>query len=824
MKILIIVESPTKAKKLQAFLGNDYIVKSSFGHIRDLQKENMGIDVANNFKPIYVITKSKQVSELKSSQKLCSEVILASDLDREGEAIAWHLAEVLKLKDPKRIVFDNVSKKAILDALKNPRKINIDLVNAQQGRRVLDRLVGFELSPLLWKHVTNALSAGRVQSVTTRLVIDKELDIEKFESHPYFKTVGIFNNKLEGDLDKNFTTNDDETIKDNVKNKEVLKFLDDCKSSEFTIGDIQKKKLKRYPSAPFRTSTLQQEAGRKLNMGAKLIMSNAQSLYENGYITYHRTDCVDLSEEAVANIKEYILDKFGDEYLNIRKYKTKTKDAQEAHECIRPNNISLEDINDTDMSPQQKKLYEIIWKKTISSQMSPCEVEVYTVKIDISNRNERFICKAERIIFRGYKIIYDYKDVDEEDSDVESQSKMDRNLKIIESLELNQKLKYKTITSTEKFTKASPRYTEATLTKKMEEIGIGRPATTASIISTIQERKYVIKETRKGKKVPYIIYILKDNVITEKTGDTTLETDKNKLFPTDTGIEVTKFLMEHFPDIMDYKFTSRIEGQLDEVAKGKKVWTNVVKSVYDNYHPNVVKLGAQEGKVQKKDINKRLVGKEQNTGKNIYAYVGKFGPVLQIGDQKDETRYVSIREGFSTETITEDEANSMSQFPKNIGLYRGKDVVLKEGRFGLYMQYNGKNYNVADSDITIDKAVTIINEKDDKTIKVFNKNTKIMNGPYGPFILLDKTIVSVPKEIEDPSKLTLEECKKIAANYKSIVNKDKSKSKPSKYTNKNKDKYDPVLRKEAKEAKKKVKDAKEAKKNVKVKITKKNKD
>lgn len=760
MKILIIVESPTKAKKIQAFLGSNYIVKSSFGHIRDLKKgkDTIGIEVENNFNPLYVITKSKQVTELKSAQKLCSEVILASDLDREGEAIAWHLAKVLNLKDPKRIVFNSVSKKAILDALQKPLKIDMDMVDAQQARRVLDRLVGFQISPVLWRHIENAMSAGRVQSVTARLVMDREKEIEKFESKSYYKTCGIFKNGLEGDLDKNFEEKD-----------ETIEFLEHCKTATFTIGDIQTKKLKRFPAAPFRTSTMQQEAGRKLNMSAKMIMSNAQALYENGHITYHRTDCVDISPEALAEIKQYILDKHGKEYLNVRKYKTKTKSAQEAHECIRPTNISKPNINDTDLSPQQKKLYEIIWKRTIASQMSPCEVEAYIVKVDISDSKYKFICKAEKIIFPGYKIIYDYKDVDQDDDDKDSQKKMDKNLKIIEKLTEGEELQYKKITSTEKFTKATPRYTEATLTKKMEDLGIGRPATTASIISTIQDRKYVVKETRKGKKVKYYIYTLMNGKITDKEGETTLEGERNKLFPTELGKEVNEFLVKHFPEIMDYKFTSKVEEELDDVSQGNKKWQNVVKNMYDNYHPMVEKLNAQESKVQKKSSpTKRLVGKDANSGQNIYAYVGKFGPVLQVGDK--DAHFVSVKEEYSVDTITEDEANGLLKYPKILGKHDNKDIFLKDGKFGLYLNYNGKNYSIkGDIDaknITLEEAVDIVNEKDDKIIKEISKTCKIMNGPYGPFILLGKKIAPVPKNVEDVQKLTYQECRKIVDGYK----------------------------------------------------------
>lgn len=764
MKILIIVESLTKAKKIQGFLGNDYIVKASFGHIRDLKndkdKNDIGIDVNNNFKPEYSISKAKIVKELKDSQKYCNDVILASDLDREGEAIAWHLADVLKLNNPKRIVFNNISKKSILDSLKNPKNIDMKLVHSQQARQVLDKLVGFDLSPLLWKHVTNALSAGRVQSVTTRLVIDREKDIDKFESHPYYKTTAIFTNGLEGDLNKNFE-----------ENKQAIKFLEDCKSSTFTIEDIEKKRVKRYPSAPFRTSTLQQEAGRKLNMSAKIIMNNAQTLYENGFITYHRTDSVELSPEAMKSIKTYILDNYGDKYLNIRKYKTKTQNAQEAHECIRPTDINKENIEDSDLSPSQKKLYQIIWKRTVASQMSPCEVDVYTVTVDISNRSEKFICKAEKVIFLGFRVVYDYKDVDN-DSDNEDidKNKMDRNLKIIISLKKGEKLDYKTITSTEKFTKSIGRYSEATLVKKMEDLGIGRPSTIASTISKIQERKYVIKETRKGKKVPYKIYTLKEKSITESEKETTLDGEKNKLFPTDLGKEVTDFLLKNFKNILDYKFTSNVEKELDEIAHGNKVWNNVVKNFYDNYHPDVEILMKQEGKASpKKETQKRLVGKEQSTGKNIYAYVGKFGPVLQIGDNKDNIRFVSIKENYTVSEITEAEANQHLQYPKTLGSHDGKDIIIKDGKFGYYIFYDNKNYTINKEDkknINLDEAIEIIKEKDNKTIKVFNKTTRINNGQYGPYIIHGKKLVSVPKEIDDPSKLTLEEVKTIVTNYK----------------------------------------------------------
>lgn len=798
MKTLIIVESVQKAKKFQSYLNNDYIVKASIGHIRQLKdtKGDMGIDVKNNFKPEYVISKDKKkvVDDLKSAQKYCSEVILASDLDREGEAIAWHLAEVLHLKNPKRIVFTDTTKDTFLKALKKTRPIDMDLVYAQQGRQVLDKLVGYDLSPLLWKHVVNALSAGRVQSVTTRLVYDKEKEIEKFETKPYYKTVSNFTNNLNADLNKNFE-----------ENKDALKFLEDCKIAIFQIEDIQKKRTERKPSPPFDTSSLQQEAGSKLNMSSKIIMNNAQTLYENGYITYHRTDCIDIAPSAQKDIKKYVLDNYGDKYLKLRKYTTKTENAQEAHECIRPTDIFKENINDSDLTNQQKKLYEMIWKRTIASQMTACEVDVYQVIINIlvkdKLRDEKFIAKAEKIIFPGFKVIYDYKDYDNDssDDDNDNSDKQSKNLKIIESLKIGDKLIYHAITSTEKFTKPTPRYSEATLTKKMKTVGIGRPATTASMITKIQDRKYVTKETRKGKKVPYKIYTLKNNEITFSEKETMLQGERNKLFITETGKEVTEFLIKYFPDIMDYKFTSNVEKELDEIAKGKKIWNNVIKSFYDNYHPTVMTLQKQESKIPdekkspKKD--KRLVGIDQNTGKNIYAYNAKFGPVLQIGDSNpdkdnNDIKFVSLKEPYTIQSITEEEANKLLQYPRSIGQHNGKDVIIKDGQYGYYLFYDGKNYPIKEKegrnkeDISMDEAIEMIEEKDNKTIKVFNKMTKINNGPYGPYIIHGKKLVSVPKTIDDPSALSLDEVKEIVKNYKPSEKKSPTKNSSSSYSKK----------------------------------------
>ena len=831
MKTLIIVESPKKAKMFQTFLGDKYIVDSSFGHVRDLMKEadNFGIDINDNFKPTYTITNHKKVNELKNAQKQCSEIILATDLDREGEAIAWHLSQVLHLKNPKRIIFNNTAKKAIEDALKCPRELDMNIVNSQQARRIIDRLVGFELSPLLWKNISNAKSAGRVQSVITKLIIDREEEIKAFSSKSSYKITGEFNNGLLGSLDKNIDANSD-----------TVSFLDKCKDAIFTIDAIEKKNSKRFPTAPFRTSTMQQEVGNKLHMSSKTIMEAAQVLYENGLITYHRTDCVDISDEALAEIKEYITNKYGKQYLNVRKYKTSVKSAQEAHECIRPVDIKKENINETHLTEYQKKLYEIIWKKTVSSQMSPCEVEVNTIKISIKYAGAvevlqvYFLCKAEKITFIGYKIIYDYKDDVDETSDTDdkaSASANDINLKLLEKLKCGDVLKYTNITATEKFSKATPRYSEPALTKKMEELGIGRPATTANAITTIQEREYVKKDSRKGKSINYKIYILEKNTVMEKTGSTTLENDKNKLFPTELGIQVNTFLSENFPSILNDKFTSTIETELDEIRNGKKTWQSVVKYFYDTYHPNVEILKAKEGKITGSgsgSVSKKLLG-QNSDGLNIYAYTGKFGDVIQIGTEKNKTKFISLKDtGYRVDTITEKDANDLIEKMMNVlGRHKGKEVILKNGKFGKYINYDGKNYSIkpnkegennkedtkedteekedtkedtkekegstkeGESDeekinyiekheITLEKAIEIIETPpSNNTIKIFNPTTKIMRGQYGLFIISGKKMVSLPKTFtdEEASKLTLQGCKDIIS-----TNQEKPKRK---YTKKN---------------------------------------
>ncbi len=774
MKTLVIVESPNKIKTIQKYLGNDYIIKASCGHVRELSSENMGIDVANNFQPTYVISKGKHkyINSIKEGMKYCQRILLATDEDREGEAIAWHLVQVLNLKNSQRMVFHEITKKALEHSLKNLRSLDLNLVQAQQARSVLDKLVGFEISPTLWKHISSQTqtSAGRVQSVAVKLVVDRENEINNFQSQLYFKTHGIFDNKLEGDLDKNFDQKED-----------TLAFLKACQTATFLIADIQKKKVKRYPSAPFETSTLQQEGGRKLGLTSKQVMSTAQSLYEKGYITYHRTDCTILSQDVLGKIKAYILEKYNDKYLNLRQYKTKSKNAQEAHEAIRPTEIKRIDLaDDSEIAPIQQKLYQLIWKRAVASQMAPCEVEVFTVKISISNRPEIFICKAEKIIFPGFKVVYDYQEDTDKDEEKPSETKNKQMLKIIDNLQLAQVVKYQKITSSEKYTTPIARYSEPNLVKKMKTLGIGRPSTWASIMEKIKDRKYVEKRNEKGRTIDICILTLENDKISESKGKTTLQAEKNKLFPTDLGKTVNNFLVKNFDNIMNYKYTSQVEDELDHIAKGQKVWYQVVKDFYQDYHPAVEKLNdnnSTESMESKKD-QKRLVGNEITTGKNIYAYLGRYGPVLQIGDKKDDIRFVSIKSDQSIDTISEHEANQLLIYPKNLGQHNGHSIFLKDGKFGLYLEYNGKNYklkNDFDQNLSLEDAISCLEETSSKIIKTLNQTTKIMNGPYGPYIIFGKKFVSIPSEM-DPEKLTLQDCKEIM-NQKSSPKKTKPKTK-----------------------------------------------
>lgn len=782
-KKLVIVESPAKAKKIQTYLGSNYLVRASVGHIRELAKKNMGIDINNNFKPTYSISagKTKVVNDLKSCQSRCSEVIIATDADREGEAIGWHLKVILKLTNPKRIKFHEITKKALQEAVSNPTTLDMNLVNAQQGRAILDKLVGFCVSPVLWKHVRENLSAGRVQSVAVRLIVDKENDIKNHSSTSYYKTDGIFKNGLNTTLNKNFK-----------EFEESKKFLEDCKTAVFTIKDIKKKLVNRNPSPPFTTSTLQQEAGRKLRMTANVIMQNAQKLYEGGYITYHRTDSTSLSPLIISNAKKYILDNYGDKYSKPRNFKTKCKNAQEAHEAIRPTDIFNPNLNqETGLTGQQKRIYEIIWKRTIASQMTPCQLRQYEVTVDISNREEDFIGKAEELIFDGFRRVYNYQETNDDnnsnENDKTTESQKMKNLKLIQSLKKDQILEYETITSTEKFTTPPPRYTEPTLIKKMKTVGIGRPSTYAYILEVIKKREYVEKKSIPGKKVEHKILTLnyKDptNVL-ETEGEVTLNGEKNKLVPTEIGIKTTNFMIENFGDIMDYKFTSKIEDKLDDVSNGDAIWYNVVQEMFDKFNPKVQEMNVSTVL----QPNKRLVGHTTDE-KNlpIYAYNGRYGPCLQIGeynpdDKKNKPTYVSLPNTELIDSITETEANKMLIYPKHLGDHNDKPVYLQKGKYGLYLKYNEKNYNISDEydkeNINLEEAVKIITLKDKSVIKVINSTTKIMNGPYGPYIMFGKgkNFVSIPNDMT-PEDLTLNDCNRLLKEYKARPDKPKNKLK-----------------------------------------------
>lgn len=799
MTILIIVESPKKAMTIQKFLGSGYIVKASVGHIRELDKKahHFGIEIDNGFQPHYTISKLKaaNVKILRDVYKSCSEVILASDEDREGEAIAWHVADVLKLKSPKRIVFHEITKSAIEKALKSPRTINMDIVHSQEARCILDILVGFELSPILWSYIRGELSAGRVQSIATRLIVDREKEIQKFQAAPYFSVNAKFDNGLYTLLNKH------------IDNKDItLKFLEACKSAKFIVADIDKKQQKRNPSAPFITSSLQQEVGKKLRMSAKHIMALAQKLYEGGHITYHRTDCTILSEQILADIKKYITGTYGENYVHMRQYKSKAKNAQEAHEAIRPTNINVLSI--ADATDDENRLYQMIWKRTVASQMKACEVDVYHITIDISNQPDyKFIGKAEEITFDGYLRVYNYKE--ESDSDDEKEGVVD-NLKLIKSLKVGTELKYVEINAKETYTKPPMRYTEPTLNKKMETLGIGRPSTYASLVSKIQERGYVEFKSVKGKQVDTLCLSLVKNVIKESVVKTTLDSDKNKLIPTDIGIQTTDFLIEHFKNILDYDFTSKMEEELDDIYNGKKVWNKVVEEFYATFHPIVAKLSAEKPD-DKRMEKKRVIGVNTD-GVEMFVYQARYGPLLVVGDKK-----YKLHEGQSVDTFTESDAKTLMEnsYPRTIGEHNGKPVVMKDGKFGVYLEYGGKNYNLKNKDniddftmemakelidnkslgdyngkpinvkdgqygtyleyggknynlpkdntaeLTLESAIQIIDEKDKKLIKNINATVKIMNGEYGPYISFGaKKFVGIPKD-RDPMTLTLQDCKNL---------------------------------------------------------------
>ena len=755
-KNLVIVESPAKANTISSYLGKDFIVKSSFGHVRDLQKKGMSIDIENNFEPQYEITPDKKqvVAELKKIAKKAEMVWLATDEDREGEAISWHLLEALGLEEQKtkRITFNEITKPAIQNAIKQPRAINTNLVNAQQARRVLDRLVGFELSPILWRKVKPSLSAGRVQSVTVRLIVEREREIRAFKAKSAFRIIAHFllddGTLLKAELPKR------------LKNlEEAEQFLLACKDAGFSITDIQTKPAKKSPAAPFTTSTLQQEASRKLGFSVAQTMTVAQRLYEAGKITYMRTDSVNLSDTARKGAAEAILKNYGNEYHKERQYKSKAKGAQEAHEAIRPTNFGL---TNGSSDRNEQRLYELIWKRAIASQMSDAKLEKTTVSIGVSSRSETFQAQGEVLKFDGFLKVYLEGTDDEEE---ESKG-------ILPPLKLNQELELSEIQGIERFTQHPARYTEASLVRKLEELGIGRPSTYAPTISTVQKRGYVVKEDRPGNERNYhFLQIeagndLKKEVKTEITGS-----EKNKLFPTDIGMVVNDFLVEHFETIMDYHFTAEVESQFDHIAEGGEHWTEMIKKFYEPFHHRV------EDTLENSDraSGERELGVDPKTGKTVIARIGRFGPMVQLGAADDEDKkFSSLRADQSITTISLEEALDLFKLPRQLGEYEEQSVSASVGRFGPYVKHGSsfvsikKDTGYTPFSITLDQAIELIEAKKkadaEKTIKVFeeNKDVQILKGRWGPYIKYGKRNLKIPKEIEDPSSLTLADCDKIA--------------------------------------------------------------
>ncbi len=760
---LVIVESPAKAKTIEKFLGKDFTVASSMGHIRDLEKKDFGIDIENKFKPKYIITpdKRKIVTELKKLAKDAKMVWLASDEDREGEAIAWHLKEVLKLRseNTKRIVFHEITKDAILKAVENPREIDDNLVNAQQARRVLDRIVGFEVSPVLWKKVKPSLSAGRVQSVAVRLIVEREREIINFVSESSYRVVGNFKvsdkngnvTQLKADLSKRFKAHDD-----------AQKFLEKCKTAEFVVEDVVKKPGKRIPAKPFTTSTLQQEASRKLGFSVSQTMSVAQRLYESGKITYMRTDSVNLSSLAINTAKQKIEELHGAKYVKIRKYRTSSKGAQEAHEAIRPTYMSNETVEGT---AQEKRLYELIWKRTIASQMADAIMEKTTVTIGISTAEEKFLATGEVIIFDGFLKVY-IESTDDDNSNAENGGS------IIPPLQAKEKIELSSVTATERFTQRPPRFTEASLVKSLEDLGIGRPSTYAPTISTIQNRNYVVKEDRPGVERSFDVITLKNGTISEKTNTEITGVEKSKLFPTDIGMVVNDFLIDNFEQIMDYNFTARVEADFDDIAEGKKAWSEMIGKFYKPFHKKV----EQAIESSERQKGERILGTDPKTGKQVSVKIGRFGPIAQLGEATEggeKPQFSSLRSGQILETITLEEALELFKLPRDLGEFENSKVTVGLGKFGPYIRHNNKFVSLSKDDdpyeVALDRAVELIDakrEKDKKAvIQVFDEepDLKVLNGRWGPYISFKNKNYKIPRKTE-AEKLTLEDCMQIIEN------------------------------------------------------------
>ncbi len=775
---LVIVESPAKAKTIEKFLGKDFKVMSSYGHIRDLKKKEISIDM-DTLEPDYEIPdeKRKLVSELKQNSKKAEKVWLASDEDREGEAISWHLCEVLGLDEQKtnRIVFHEITKPAILKAIEEPRRIDMNLVNAQQARRVLDRLVGFKLSPVLWRKVKPSLSAGRVQSVAVRLIVEREREIQQFKSEPYYRVSAIFGlthedgsqSEVKAELDTRFKTHD-----------QVEQFLELCKTAQFRVADIQRKPLKRMPAPPFTTSTLQQEAARKLGFTVSQTMMVAQHLYEHGFITYMRTDSVNLSSLCINTSKQEIIKLWGEEYSKVRQYHTSSKGAQEAHEAIRPTYMDQTEIQGT---AQEKRLYELIWKRTAACQMADAQIEKTTVEIQVISDNQqlspntqhpKFIAQGEVVKFDGFLKVY-RESIDESENDIEQDNEDGH---ILPDMKKGDELQRREITAMERFTQGPVRYTEASLVHKLEELGIGRPSTYAPTISTIQQREYVQKGDKKGEERVITIDTLKGIKVTQKTRKELAGSDKGKLQPTDIGTVVNDFLMKYFPAIMDYNFTAKVEQEFDEIAEGKEEWKEMLKDFYKDFEPTVEKtMNARE----EHKAGERKLGTDPKSGKPVFVKIGRYGPVVQIGtaDDKEKPLFAQLPKEKGMNTITLEEALELFKLPRTVGTYEGSDVVIGAGRFGPYVLHNKKYVSLPKGEdpmtVTLDNAIELINEKrmqEQKShLRTFGEDDKleVKSGRFGPYLAYDGTNYRLPKAMHaKAAELTYEECM-------DIINKSK---------------------------------------------------
>lgn len=734
-KNLVIVESPAKAKTIEKFLGKDFVVMSSFGHIRDLPSKDMSIDLENNFEPNYIITedKVKVVKELKAAVEKAEFVWLASDEDREGEAIAWHLKEALNLDESKtkRIVFNEITKNAILKAVENPRNIDLNLVNAQQARRVLDRIVGYEISPVLWKKVKPSLSAGRVQSVAVRLIVEREKEINNFKENKSYKVVADFQTSkqalISATLNQRFETKD-----------QALEFLKESSSADFTVQAVEKKPAKQSPAAPFTTSTLQQEASRKLGFPVARTMQVAQQLYEAGYITYMRTDSVNLSDLALSQAKELILKEYGEEYFKSRKYSNKIKGAQEAHEAIRPTVLSNTEIN---LDSSAQRLYDLIRKRTIASQMADAKLEKTNITINISNREEKYLCQGEVILFDGFMKVYQHTANDEEETE-------NTNQKLLPAVNQGEKLQHLTTKATETFNNHPPRYNEASLVKKLEDLGIGRPSTYAPTISTIQKREYVIKMDKPALVREIEIIISENNTIKQISKKENYGAEKSKLNPTDIGIIVTDFLSQHFTDVIDYNFTAEAEKEFDSIAQGKEDWKNMIRDFYTPFHNEVLASEKTE-----RPSSERLLGVEPQSGKNVYAKIGKYGAMIQIGEStdKEKPRFASLTKEQSINTITLEEALNLFKLPRVVGQYNGMDIIANTGRFGPYISHNKVNASLPKTSspmtISLEECIALLEEKNKKQlpIKTFANGAELLNGRYGAYIKYEGNNYKIPK-------------------------------------------------------------------------------